>query len=200
MSQTRARPSVSGRQLRKKQTDRSTLVVVGSIIAVIALAALGVAAYQLSRPQVQTFADVGSGQNNHLSTPDDPIPTPYNSNPPTSGWHWGGGAAPPGIKDAPVQDTITVHSLEHGFVIFHYRADLDQATVDKLKNLTLQLQQLNPCVILVPRPVENLDVPIAATAWTHLLKLNSYDEGALRDFFKNYVGRDNPEKICPVGI
>lgn len=199
MSQTRARPTVSGRQLRKKQTDRSTLIVIGSIVGVIVLAALGVLAYQLSRPQVQTFPDIGSGQANHLATPDSPLPKPYNSNPPTSGWHWGGGAAPPGIKDAPVQDTITVHSLEHGFVVFHYRSDLDQATVDKLKTLTLQLQQLNPCIILEPRPVDQLDVPIAATAWTRLLKLNSYDEGALRDFFQKNVGVNNPEKICPVG-
>lgn len=200
MSQSSARQSVSGRQLRKKETNRSTLIVVGIIVGVIAVAAIGLLALNLTRPQVKHFDVVGSEGSNHLANVTDPLPKPYNSNPPTSGWHWGGGAADPGIKDQPIDDRITVHNLEHGFVIIHYRADLDSATVDKLKNLTLQLQQQNPCIILVPRPADKLQVPIAVTGWTNLLELNNYDEGAIRDFFKNHVGKDNPEKICPTGI
>ena len=200
MSQAKPRQSVSGRQLRKKQNDRSTWVVVGSILGVIALAALGVLAWSLTRPPVLHFADAGSGQNNHLESPTSLLPNPWNSDPPTSGWHWGGGVADPGVKDAMIEDTITVHNLEHGYVVFHYRADLDSASVEKLKQLTLDLQQQNPCIILQPRPVDKLDVPIVAAGWTNMLKLNSFDEQALRNFFADHVGRYNPEKICPVGI
>ena len=200
MPQPKGRPSVSGRQLRQKQNDRSTMVVVGIILGVVVVLAAGMYAWSLTRPSALHFADVTQGETNHLSSPTDPLPTPYNSNPPTSGWHWGGGVADPGVKTTPISDTITVHNLEHGFVIFHYRSDLDSATVQKLQDLTLSLQQQNPCIITEPRPVDNLDVPIAATSWTYMLKLDSYDESALRSFFASHVGRDNPEKICPVGM
>lgn len=199
MSQVRGRQSVSGRQLRPKQNNQSMRVVIGIVVGVIVLAGAFLA-FNLTRPsQVVHFPNLGGGEANHLSSPTQPLPAPWNSNPPTSGWHWGGGTTNPGIKDTMVEDTITVHNLEHGFVIFHYRADLDSATIEKLKNLTIQLQQKNPCIVLEPRPVDKLDVPIAATAWTYLLKLDSFDENVLRSFFGNHVGVDGPEKICPVG-
>lgn len=34
----------------------------------------------------------------------------YNSNPPTSGWHFGDGTAGPGIKDQPLPDELVLHS------------------------------------------------------------------------------------------
>ncbi|MBC8159912.1 MAG: DUF3105 domain-containing protein [Roseiflexaceae bacterium] len=200
MSQERVRESVSGRQLRKRQGDRSTYVMVGSIVGVVILAIVGVLIYSLSRPAVQQFADLGSGQASHLDQPDSPLPEPWNSSPPTSGWHWGGGATDPGLKDVMIADSITVHNLEHGFVVFHYREDLDSASVERIRQLTLELQQLNPCIVTQPRPVDQLDVPVAATAWTYLLKLDSYDEQALRSFFADHVGKDGPEQICPVGV
>lgn len=198
MTQSSTRPSVSGRQLRKVPSNKSSKTVLWICLAVVAVAVAGVLAYIFTRPAVQHFPDQGGGQSNHLQSPSQPLPVPYNSNPPTSGWHWGGGAADPGIKDTMIEDTITVHSLEHGFVIIHYRADLDKATIDKLKALTVDLQQKNPCIILEPRPVDQLDVPIATTAWTYLLKLPGYDEKALRDFFHDHVGHGF-EPVCPVG-
>ena len=199
MSQARGRQSVSGRQLRQNPSNKSMPIIIAIIVGVVVLA-VALLAFNATRPVLgERFPDSGSGQANHLQSPTQPLPVPWNSNPPTSGWHWGGGTTNPGIKDSMVEDTITLHNLEHGFVIFHYRADLDSATVEKLKALTLQLQQRNPCIVLEPRPADKLDVPIAATAWTYLLKLNSYDENALTTFFRQHVGTNNPEKICPVG-
>src|SRR3990167_7267624 len=45
----------------------------------------------------------------------------YNSNPPTSGWHWGDGVAGPGIKDEPVPDELVLHSMEHGAAVVWYK-------------------------------------------------------------------------------
>lgn len=120
----------------------------------------------------------------------------YNSNPPTSGWHYGGGWLEPKVYDQPQPDELMVHSLEHGMVVIHYRQDLDQATVAKLATLTGKLQQLSPCALLVPRPVARLDVPIAVTAWARLLELRGYDEQVITEFFKQHVGH-GPEEICP---
>lgn len=194
MAQTPARRGVSGRQLRRQQKDRNWILIGGA--AVIALIIVGALVYFFTQPREELIPSLGDSL--HLNAPDQPLPEAYNSNPPTSGWHWGGGAEGPGVKTTPISDTITVHSLEHGFVIIHYRQDTDQATVDRLATLTRQLQQLNPCIILEPRPVANLDVPIAVTSWTYLLKLDGYDENAIRGFFQRHVGR-GPEQVCPIG-
>ena len=46
-------------------------------------------------------------------------------------------------------------------------------------------------LIVVPRP--NLDVPIALTAWTKLLKLETVNEDKMVDFIKEFHNR-GPEK------
>jgi len=69
----------------------------------------------------------------------DPHP-PYNSVPPTSGWHvevpadWG-------IYQEPLPDEILVHNLEHGGIVIHYRPDLDTATVRKLEAIGEQYKK-----------------------------------------------------------
>ena len=74
------------------------------------------------------------------------------------------------------------------------RQDLDQATVDQLTTLTRQLQQQSPCVLLIPRPADKLDKPIAVTAWTWLLKLDSFDANAITSFFRQHVNQ-GPEQV-----
>lgn len=196
MSQTSTRrPSTSGRQLRRQQSQRNPILIGGAII--VAVIVLGVIGFLLLRPKGQYIAPLGDSQ--HIDTPDQALPEPYNSNPPTSGWHYGGAATDPGVYTQPVSDTLSIHSLEHGFIIIHYRQDLDQQTVARLTDLTRELQQRNPCIIMTPRAVANLDMPIAMTSWTYMLKLQSYDENAIRRFFEDHVGQDSPEKVCPIG-
>lgn len=120
----------------------------------------------------------------------------YNSNPPTSGWHYGGAWLQPQVYREPQPDELMVHSLEHGMVVIHYRQDLDQASVAKLVELTGKLEQQSPCAVLVPRPTARLEVPIAVTAWARLLELRGYDEQVISAFFKQHVGH-GPEQICP---
>lgn len=121
----------------------------------------------------------------------------YNSNPPTSGWHYGGDWLQPQVYDQAQPDELMVHSLEHGMVVIHYREGLEPSTVAKLVDLTGRLNQQSACAVLVPRPVARLDVPIAVTAWTKLLELRAFDEQAITSFFVKYVGQ-GPEKLCPV--
>lgn len=198
MSQTSVRRG-GGREVRRKQTRSNTPLIIGAVVlGVIILVAAG---FSLTRNAGTVAAehvpDMGL-QNPHIQNATDPHP-PYNSNPPTSGYHWGGGTAPWGVLTQPVADEYTVHNLEHGGVVIHYRQNLDSATVDQLTTLTRELQQKNPCIILVPRPVDKLDVPIALTSWTYLLKLQSFDANSIRAFFSSHVGNDGPEKICRAG-
>lgn len=91
--------------------------------------------------------------------------------------------------------TSPVHNLEHGGVIFHYRPGLDPATVDQLTTLTRQLQQQNPCILLVPRPADTSGAPIVATAWNYLLKLQRFNAETLSKFFRAHVGH-GVEPVC----
>ncbi|HEU4328986.1 MAG TPA: DUF3105 domain-containing protein [Roseiflexaceae bacterium] len=140
----------------------------------------------------RSIADQGAGLHTRSLTEMHPD---YNSNPPTSGWHYGSDWLQPQVYDQAQPDELMVHSLEHGMVVIHYREGLEQATVAKLVDLTGRLNQQSECAVLVPRPAIRLDVPIAVTAWANLLELRAYDEQAITAFFVKHVGQA-PEKVC----
>ena len=114
----------------------------------------------------------------------------YNTNPPTSGNHWAQ-AATWGIYDGrPPIDERLVHNLEHGGVIISYNpAKVDAATVEKLENLARDLRKSRVCLILTPRESIQDDKPIALTSWGFLATLDSYDEAAIRAFWRDHVAR-----------
>lgn len=113
---------------------------------------------------------------------------PYNSNPPTSGWHWGDGVAGPGIKDKAVPDELVLHSMEHGAAVLWYREDLSPSEIDRLKKI---FKEASGKKIMLPR--EGLDVPVALTSWGYLLKLEAIDEGKIKEFIETNNNRA-PEK------
>jgi len=198
MSQSSVRRA-SGRGVQRKSSKKSnTPLTIGIVAAVVVI--LIAAGIMLSRNgatanlnQQQFPNQVPAPSNPHIVNVTDAHP-PYNSNPPTSGWHTGGNIGPWGVTTQPIPDEITVHNLEHGGVIIHYRQDVDAATVDQLTKLTRQLQTQSPCVLLIPRPVDKLDKPIAVTAWTWLMKLDSFDAAAIGAFFRQHVN-GGPEQV-----
>lgn len=113
---------------------------------------------------------------------------PYNSNPPTSGPHYGDRVAGPGIKSKQLPDELVLHSLEHGAVVLWYKADLPNEEVDKIKEA---FQGASGKKIMLPRA--DLDVPIALTSWGYLLKLESIDAEKIKAFIE--INNDRaPEK------
>jgi hypothetical protein len=185
------RPPSRAAQRRKNNTG---MYIGIGVAALVLVAAIGFALNRTAGRNVgERIADQGQGL--HLQNPEDPLPAPWNSNPPTSGYHWGGGTAPWGIFTEPIGDTYTVHNIEHGGVVIHYRQGLDQPTVDELTEIARGLLQQNPCVVMVPRPADQIDSPIVLTAWNYLLRLDSPDEAAIREFFDAHIGR-GPEAVC----
>jgi hypothetical protein len=75
------------------------------------------------------------------------------------------------------------------------RQDLDPAVVKQLQDLVGELQRKNGCILMIPRPVDKLSVPIAASAWHYVLEQQSFDADKLRAFFRAHVGR-GPEQEC----
>jgi hypothetical protein len=141
----------------------------------------------------QKFAD--QGQSLHLDSLADPVRTPYNSNPPTSGWHVGSMVSPWGIQAEPVDDRVSVHNIEHGGIIIHYKPSLEANALTELKAIAGDFQRQNPCVLMVPRAEDQMDAPIVMTAWNYLLPLQTVDKDSMTLFFADRVGK-GPEKNC----
>lgn len=139
---------------------------------------------RLSKPLVgEKIEDLGAP---HVAR--DAAHPSYNSNPPTSGWHWGDGVAGPGIKDQPVPDELVLHSMEHGAAVLWYKDDLKQEDVDRLKKA---FNDSSGKKIMLPR--KDLDVPVALTSWGYLLKLDTVDEAKIKEFIETNNDRA-PEK------
>lgn len=114
----------------------------------------------------------------------------YNSSPPTSGNHY----AVPVIwnaYDAPVEQARAVHNLEHGGIVIQYGDEVPEATVNELR----EFYQSDPNGLLLA-PLPGLNNQIALTAWTHLAKCRTFNEGAFEEFRDEFRAK-GPEPRRP---
>lgn len=109
----------------------------------------------------------------------------FNSNPPTSGPHYGAAVAP-GIYGAFLPPGLTVHAMEHGRVVIAYRPDIDPVVQAELESIA---RQFTRDTVLHPSP--DLDVPIALVAWGRLLRMDVYDRALVVDFVDRLRNRYN---------
>lgn len=119
----------------------------------------------------------------------------YNSNPPTSGSHYGEWTRA-GVYDKPVSDGNLVHSLEHGYVILSYNCvdKESQECKDLVSRLTSVYEKKGKRkLIVIPRP--NLDSKIALTAWGRIYKSNDFNEQGIIDFIDLFRDK-GPEKTA----
>lgn len=171
------------------------------VFAAIALAVLGAAAWGIwsavgpkpgattaglagqPRPQIVEYPDQGRA---HI-VPGQPHP-PYNSSPPTSGWHF---PAPAnwGFYNDELPDELLVHNLEHGGIWISVKSAGDAEVIDRLVAL---MRRYRSKVIVTVRPGN--DSRIAVAAWGRLMKLDQYDERAIVDFINRFKDR-GPELV-----
>ena len=175
-----------------------------AVLAILGLRAAGVfepppAAIDLnaSANRVAAGATIGtqapSQGNAHIPTGQK---ASYNTVPPTSGDHWnqsGVAPAPWGNKDSTLPNEVTTHNLEHGGIVIAYSQTLAPDEVTKLKSVVRSLMGAGfPKMILEPYPLT--DAKVTLTAWTWILKLQSYDESQIVKFTRaHYRGPDAPE-------
>ena len=158
-------------------------------------------AAELSRPG-EAVPDLG---NEHISTLDTPHP-PYNSNPPTSGWHipfiatWG-------VHQKPIPRELQVHNLEDGGVLIQYACPVAcPGLVAKLERLAKRvLARPEPRyhhLIVAPHPDAEPGRPpeppgrqsapvLALTAWTRIDRLTAFDDARITRFIEAYIGVDH---------
>ncbi len=158
----------------------------------------------------QTMRDAGytfksypalKNNSNHTDVPSVETKVEWNSDPPTSGPHYGQWALW-GAYDAPVALTMSTHNLEHGGIVMHYGPDVPEAEVEKLRDFYRD----DPNAMLLS-PLQSAGNKIILSAWyfdeSRGEERNYYGEGkqatgtkvddgalaAFRDEFR-YKGRE----------
>jgi hypothetical protein len=176
------------RRLAAARSLRNRRLVIGAGVSVLLVGAI---VFFATRPppvalaSVETFPDQGQL---HLEAAD-PVPV-YNSDPPTSGSHASSSAACGIYRTAP-PDINLIHDLEHGVVVVYYNPETASAAREDLENFA---RDAGTHVIVTPR--DGMATQITLTAWTHLLRLDSYDRSAIDAFYGEYAQR-GPEVGVP---
>lgn len=183
-----AKAGTGASALKARQRDRmirqrrQTALIAGGLAAVVVL----LITYQVIRVNNLPGQQFHSQGNVHLVNADDPHP-PYNTDPPTSGWHMPG-LAPWGVHDRIVQDEYLVHNLEDGGVVIYYPSgtpEQNQAAIDAVRAVAAPYRN----VVIVPR--EGLANAYVFTAWRRMQRFDALDEAAMGRFLNAYEGIDH---------
>jgi hypothetical protein len=153
--------------------------------------ALGLLVWWLAAPPsrgggIQTFPIQGQ-----IHVPRGQSHPPYNSMPPTSGWHWADAVAPPGVHTEPIPNEEQVHNLEHGEIMIQY--DCPSGCQPMVDALAAIVRTYPKKVVLAPYP--GIGRPIALTAWGKLAYLDQVDEGFIRRFIADR--KDKGPEVFP---
>lgn len=189
MSEKSRRPSGSRRRqirsARQAQQRRRQLLLIGGGVLALALVVGAVAVLSsMAEASAPGVAVPIQGQEHIALGQSHP---PYNSDPPTSGWHYPTSLAA-GFYEEPHPDELLVHNLEHGHVVISYDcgklADCAQAK-EQLRGIFDRYDGWK--VTVVPR--ENVDAAIALTAWGRIDKLDGFEEARITAFIDAWRDR-----------
>jgi Protein of unknown function (DUF3105) len=100
-----------------------------------------------------------SNNSSHTDVPTVDTKVKWNSNPPTSGPHYGQWAVW-NFYDSPVPLTMSTHNLEHGGIVIHYGPQVPASEVEKLRNFYND----DPNAMLVA-PLPSAGNKVIASAW-----------------------------------
>jgi hypothetical protein len=124
---------------------------------------------------------------------------PYNTDPPTSGAHYGNPMTPlaAGFYDTAIPDENLVHSLEHGYVIIWYDcAQFSEVGCTNAKNVIKSVISSVGTYKVIGVPRENMQTPIALTSWGRLFRLSDANQPQMLAFVKNNREK-SPEPAAP---
>lgn len=181
-------------EIKKERLDsaiRRKRVRTGIIFAVSAIIVGGIAFwgfYYMDRAAEdlpgQSFPNQGQ---EHVTTTNHPA---YNSNPPTSGWHYPKPAEWGAYKQE-IPDEILIHNLEHGGIWISYKPGISQEVIEKLEDLQ---KKWGRKVIVAPRSANDTDIALAA--WTRLDKfsVSEFSDERAEKFIKAFRNK-GPEFV-----
>ncbi len=197
MSKKSKREVRQNRQRRK--AIRSKLIWGGLAIGILAF--LGFIAWTAFRPGAGEAVPIMANAGDHV--PEGSDPGPFNSDPPTSGQHYGQEMEAGFYEesDPEVQSEFPegylIHSLEHGYTIFWYNCDLlDEASCSNLKSeIKTVMNELNNFKV-VGFPRSSIEVPLVMTSWGRKLPFDTFNPDQARDFISRNRNRA-PEPNAP---
>ena len=181
------RERIERQERRRRQLMWGGLAIAG----VVALGALGWWLFgPTNEPRVQSIPIQGQ---THIQR--EQAHPPYNSVPPTSGWHYGDQVAPPGISREPIPNEVQVHNLEHGEIMVQY--DCPEGCPEIVSKLEAIVRSYPKKVILAPYPglFDHAQQRIALTAWGKLVYIDDVDEAFIRKFIRNH--KDKAPEFFP---
>ncbi|MBA3757527.1 DUF3105 domain-containing protein [Candidatus Saccharibacteria bacterium] len=112
---------------------------------------------------------------------------------PTSGTH-AEQPAPWAAYKQEIPNEIVVHNMEHGGLVISYRPDMPKATIEKLEKIfskPYSNPKFTPSKAIV-MPGSKNDRLIIIRSWNRILKLDSYNEKTLTDYYLKNVNK-SPE-------
>jgi len=99
-----------------------------------------------------------------------------------------------GIYDAPVDNSLAVHSLEHGAVWLAYRPDLPVEQVADLRDLV----RGQGYVLMSPFP--GLKSDVVMSAWSTQLRIDSLPDERIESFINRYRNQGPESASCSGGV
>jgi len=113
----------------------------------------------------------------------------YNSNPPSSGWHYASTVRGRFYEEA-LPDEQVIHNLEHGDIWIAYHPDISDEAKDILESFAGQY------VVVSPRATNDGDISLVAWGRVDTFDIENgiVDEERIRNFIKRHDNR-GPEKV-----
>ena len=169
------------------------------VLSSISLAVFGAVLYgiiflvRLSTPQSNDFSTAFPIQGRHHIAVGEETKQ-YNSNPPSSGDHYGQ-TARGGFYDETLDDETVIHNLEHGDIWITYHPRISSETKAILKKFAGQY------VVVSPRTQNDRDISVVAWDRVDTFDIDTgvLDVGRIQDFIRSYDNR-GPEKVRGVQV
>lgn len=182
--QSRGRSKGGSRSAKRGRRNSSNLPWILGGIGVLALIALPII-INLVRSAGLPGESFPSQGNIHIQLGADH--PPYNSDPPTSGWHTGD-LAPWQSYDFVVPDERLIHNLEDGGVILWYPLGSEEENREHIEALE-EIARGYRNVIIAPR--EGMPTTYTLTAWQRLQRFESLDPEGMQAFLEAFEGVDH---------
>jgi hypothetical protein len=184
---------------RKRQRSTRNLIWLG--IGTGLLIVLGYFVWLAFRPAAGEAVPIMANAGDHV--PEGSDPGPFNSDPPTSGQHYGDELEAGFYEetDPEVQNEYPegylIHNLEHGYTIFWYNCNLlDEAGCTNLKTEIKGVMNDVNNFKVIGFPRSSIDYPLVLTSWGRMLAMETVDVDQALDFINRNRNRA-PEPNAP---
>lgn len=186
------------RDRRKKDRRRSTIIWVSVGVGVVIV--IGIILLPTLRPaRGETVAIMPS--DDHIAIDSDP--GQYNTDPPTSGPHYGSPLDSGFYEESDIEEIgpypqgYIVHSLEHGYVVLWYNCNiLSERLCDELKEAIRHVIDEADNFKVIAFPWETIDTPVVMTSWGRMQRFEDFDIGLATQFVNSNRGK-SPEPNAP---